>query len=42
MGTKDTLERTLPVSPHQRQELKDELEWFVFTRDKYQSKTDKQ
>lgn len=38
MGTKDTLERTLPVSPFRRQELKDELDWFVFTQDKFQTK----
>lgn len=38
MGTKETLERTLPVSPEKRQELCEDLDWFVFTRDKFQSK----
>lgn len=36
MGTKDYLERTLPVRPSERTELQNELDWFVFTVEKYQ------
>lgn len=36
MGTKEILERTLPVSPSERTELQNELDWFVFTREKFQ------
>lgn len=36
MGTKDIFERTLPVYPSQKQELNDQLDWFVFTTDKFQ------
>lgn len=36
MGTKYDLERTLPVRPSDRRELKQELEWMVFKKEKNQ------
>jgi hypothetical protein len=34
MGTKDYLDKTLPVLPSDRRQLKQELEWMVFKKEK--------
>jgi hypothetical protein len=31
---KDTYEKSIPVNPSQRRELKEELEWLVFKKEK--------
>lgn len=33
---KDTLEKTIPVFSSQKRELKNELDWLVFTKEKSQ------
>jgi len=41
MGTKDLYERSLPVFPSERRQLKEELDFLVFKKDKEKQKQKK-